>query len=167
VNAGANANVNPGANANAGGNASAGATANRWRYQQHNGEWWYWTPQNNWMYYRNGAWAPYDAATFVFPRGYGAGQYYYGRYGQPWVNYGMGYAPGYDGYRYGVGYRGYGNGIYNGNGGYGYGGYVDPGVRAGANIGGAVGGAIGGGGSGGNVGRAVGGAIGGALGGRF
>ena len=28
----------------------------RWRYQWHNGNWWYWTPRNEWLLWRGGRW---------------------------------------------------------------------------------------------------------------
>jgi hypothetical protein len=28
----------------------------RWRFARHNNEWWYYSPENNWMYHRNGQW---------------------------------------------------------------------------------------------------------------
>jgi hypothetical protein len=28
----------------------------RWRFARHNGEWWYYSPENHWMYHRNGDW---------------------------------------------------------------------------------------------------------------
>jgi hypothetical protein len=154
----------------------------QWRFRQHNGEWWYWTPQNTWMIHRNGNWIAYNPATYTVPQSFsvqqsysqgyvqpgyvqpgysnriyrGDGQYYSGR------RYNSGYAPQgyYDGYgnqyRYDSGYRG----GYNSGYGTGYGGaYVDPGYRAGANVGGAIGGAIGGN-EGGNIGAAIGGALG-------
>jgi hypothetical protein len=37
----------------------------RWRFQQHNGDWWYWTPNNTWMYRRDGNWNRYAADTFT------------------------------------------------------------------------------------------------------
>jgi hypothetical protein len=36
----------------------------RWRFARHNGEWWYYTPQNNWMYHRNGQWNAFTANNF-------------------------------------------------------------------------------------------------------
>jgi hypothetical protein len=33
---------------------------NRWRFVLHNGEWWYWMPDNYWMYYRNNNWTRFD-----------------------------------------------------------------------------------------------------------
>jgi hypothetical protein len=154
--------TNVGANVNAGvANANVMATndANaRWRFRQHNGEWWYWTPRNTWMYHRNGNWVAYDQATYTVPQvfvprttyGYrgDAGLYY----SQPMYR-GYGYS---DDFRYRSGYRGnYGYGS-----GYGYGNaYVDPGYAAGVNVGSAIGGAVGG-----NRGANIGGAIGGVLG---
>jgi hypothetical protein len=32
-----------------------------WRLCLDNGRWWYWTPQNSWMYYDNGNWVNYNA----------------------------------------------------------------------------------------------------------
>lgn len=39
------------------------ATSNgdEWRYKQHNGEWWYWTPEEKWLVNRNGQWVDPDA----------------------------------------------------------------------------------------------------------
>jgi len=33
---------------------------NAWRVVNQNGQWWYWTPSNFWMYYRAGAWQRYN-----------------------------------------------------------------------------------------------------------
>jgi hypothetical protein len=47
--------------------ASAGGAINpnaTWRTQRYNGDWWYYTPQNNWMVYRDNQWTPYSADTF-------------------------------------------------------------------------------------------------------
>jgi hypothetical protein len=35
------------------------APANDWRLVAHNGVWWYWTPNNTWLYYRNSQWNAY------------------------------------------------------------------------------------------------------------
>lgn len=35
-----------------------------WRMVQHNGGWWYYAPNNNWQYYRNGSWTAYNANTY-------------------------------------------------------------------------------------------------------
>lgn len=34
----------------------------RWRFTRHNGQWWYYTPQNQWLYHRDGQWHAYSAA---------------------------------------------------------------------------------------------------------
>jgi hypothetical protein len=36
----------------------------RWRFARQDGEWWYYTPQNTWMYHRDGQWRAYDQASF-------------------------------------------------------------------------------------------------------
>jgi hypothetical protein len=33
--------------------------SNDWRLVAHNGVWWYWTPSNTWLYYRNSQWNAY------------------------------------------------------------------------------------------------------------
>jgi hypothetical protein len=53
--------------------ADAGREA-RWRFQQHNGEWWYYTPQNQWMYHRDGRWNDFAQDTFQ-PNAAFAGEY--------------------------------------------------------------------------------------------
>src|SRR3954453_12387162 len=54
--------VNPNAAARA--NARVMNSADpRMRY--HNNEWWYYTPQNRWMYYRDKNWANYEANTYI------------------------------------------------------------------------------------------------------
>jgi hypothetical protein len=37
----------------------------RWRFARQNGEWWYYTPQNTWMYHRNGQWQQFSQDTFT------------------------------------------------------------------------------------------------------
>jgi hypothetical protein len=37
----------------------------RWRFQQHNGDWWYWAPDNAWMYQRDGQWNRYSENTYT------------------------------------------------------------------------------------------------------
>jgi plastocyanin len=51
------------------------AGADRWRMRYYNGEWWYYTPQNSWVYYRDNRWSPYDRGTFraIAPRRYATG----------------------------------------------------------------------------------------------
>jgi hypothetical protein len=36
--------------------AVKGPTRDHWRYTHFNGDWWYWLPQNRWVYWRNGQW---------------------------------------------------------------------------------------------------------------
>jgi hypothetical protein len=61
------------------GNAVTGNALNndrnaQWRFTRHNGEWWYYTPQNNWMYHRNGQWNAYSANNFQRPNPNAMGQ---------------------------------------------------------------------------------------------
>jgi hypothetical protein len=37
----------------------------RWRFQQRNGDWWYYSPDNTWSYRRDGQWKTYSADTFT------------------------------------------------------------------------------------------------------
>jgi hypothetical protein len=37
----------------------------RWRFQQRNGDWWYYSPDNTWSYRRDGQWRTYSADTFT------------------------------------------------------------------------------------------------------
>jgi hypothetical protein len=57
-----------------------------WRYRWYGGRWWYWTPENRWMWYGDGGWTTYVPAPapavvyspgYVYPYGY----YPYGYYG--------------------------------------------------------------------------------------
>ena len=75
----------------------------QWRYRQDNGHWWYWTPENRWMWYNGTQWTYYDqpstgVTTTVQPAPYTTN---YGSYD---------YAPSY-GYGYGYGYPYYGGSI--------------------------------------------------------
>jgi hypothetical protein len=36
----------------------------RWRFARHNNEWWYYSPENNWMYHRDGQWNQFSEADF-------------------------------------------------------------------------------------------------------
>jgi hypothetical protein len=36
----------------------------RWRFARHNGEWWYYTPQNEWMYHRGNDWQRFSQDSF-------------------------------------------------------------------------------------------------------
>jgi hypothetical protein len=38
----------------------------QWRFTFHNGEWWYWLPENRWVYWRNNRWNDYDPQTFAY-----------------------------------------------------------------------------------------------------
>jgi hypothetical protein len=48
--------------------ANAIADADRWRYTYHKNQWWYYTPKQSWMHYRNNNWSNYDPATYTNPR---------------------------------------------------------------------------------------------------
>lgn len=37
----------------------------RWRFAQHNGEWWYYGADNQWQYHRDGNWTRFDQETFA------------------------------------------------------------------------------------------------------
>jgi hypothetical protein len=37
----------------------------RWRFQRHNGEWWYYSPEAAWHYHRDGHWNQYAADSFT------------------------------------------------------------------------------------------------------
>ena len=96
----------------------AGPAADKWRYRWYDGHWWYWTPQNRWMWYSDdGHWVAFDAspttppaapqsgagpvpydASYPGPLYPAPGYYYPGRY---WGGY---YYPGVT-----VGVRPYGN----------------------------------------------------------
>jgi hypothetical protein len=43
----------------------------QWRFTYHNGEWWYWLPENRWVYWRNDRWNDYNPQTFAYPNNYG------------------------------------------------------------------------------------------------
>ena len=92
----------------------------QWRYRFENGRWWYWTPQNHWMWYGDNGWVNYDSA-IPYTTGYGSYEVPSGGYVYP--NYGTYYYPGY-GYFYPRWYGGrYYNrpGVYVGVGGIGVG----------------------------------------------
>lgn len=54
-----------GARANVGARAARGPRGgrpeNRWRYQQYNGVWWYWTPNNRWAFFNGQRWLDYNS----------------------------------------------------------------------------------------------------------
>ena len=121
---------------------NAGVTANQggdqWRYRQHNGTWWYWTPINRWIYRNGNQWVNYEPAVTAVPDARYSSQPAYGYY-QSSPN---GYYPG--PYRYSTGYRGYYGPAYQGGyygpvyqGGYYYGpGYYGrPGISVGVGFG--------------------------------
>jgi hypothetical protein len=89
--------------------ARAGATLSdadrardaRWRFAQHNGEWWYYSPENSWMYHRDGQWNAFAQDSFQANPAFG-GQYasgYRGVEGQAYADQGYvdqaGYEQGY------------------------------------------------------------------------
>lgn len=139
----------------------------RWRYKNQNGVWWYWTPSNYWMVYRNGNWNRYHGP------GYGHGGTWYDNY-QPRTTTGYRGSPYNDGlyYRDNDGMRFYYNQgqryYFDNNGRYYFGPngtrtydrqFADPDTIRGANTGAAIGGAIGGQ-RGAQIGAGIGGAIG-------
>ncbi len=70
--------------ARAGANLQAGDAGRdaRWRFQQHNGEWWYYSPQNAWMYHRGGEWNTFSQDQFT-PNPQFSGEYAMGYRGDP------------------------------------------------------------------------------------
>lgn len=42
----------------------------KWRYKWHQGQWWYWSPEERWMIWDKNAWTPYDPATYQAPAGF-------------------------------------------------------------------------------------------------
>jgi hypothetical protein len=42
--------------------------ANAWRYRWHGGQWWYWLPENRWVYWENNRWNDYAAPAVVQDR---------------------------------------------------------------------------------------------------
>ena len=128
------------------------AGENDWRYKYHNNQWWYYTPQQQWMVHDGNTWNAHNPAMVSS----GSGRTYF----QGGQNYQTPYQSGYRGNtQYNNGY--YNNGYYNGgqyNGGQyygspynnGYGQYYGNGYNGGygGNIGTNIGGAI--------IGRALG-----------
>jgi len=41
-----------------------------WRYTLHNGEWWYWMPQNRWVFWRNNQWNGFTPRPSAPPAGF-------------------------------------------------------------------------------------------------
>lgn len=100
---------------------AAGPQGEQWRYRWHNNNWWYWTPENRWIYRNGNDWTNYEP-TVTFAPGPGAddGQPTNGTYvpapsgddSRPYA-----YSTGYRGnYYYSPGYRRayYGSGRYYG-----------------------------------------------------
>jgi hypothetical protein len=115
-------------------NANAGVAGNpsgdRWRYQLRNGTWWYWTPDNRWVYRNGNQWTNYEPAIAAVPDARYSGQPVYGYY-QSGPN---GDYPG--PYRYSTGYGGYYGPVYRGGYYYGSGGYYgQPGISVGLGFG--------------------------------
>ncbi|MCA9233981.1 MAG: hypothetical protein KDA44_00820 [Planctomycetales bacterium] len=52
----------------------------RWRFQRHNGEWWYYNPQGNWMYHRNDQWNNFTTDDYQLPAGMSQPQQYSAAY---------------------------------------------------------------------------------------
>lgn len=42
----------------------------KWRYKWHNGQWWYWSPDERWMIWDKNSWSIYDPATYKAPAGF-------------------------------------------------------------------------------------------------
>jgi len=42
----------------------------KWRYKWHNGQWWYWSPDERWMIWDRNSWSIYDPATYKAPAGF-------------------------------------------------------------------------------------------------
>jgi hypothetical protein len=42
----------------------------KWRYKWHNGQWWYWSPDERWMIWERNSWSIYDPATYQPPSGF-------------------------------------------------------------------------------------------------
>jgi hypothetical protein len=142
----------PGAGANAGvsSNANAAVATNQsgdqWRYRWHNGIWWYWTPENRWVYRNGNEWTNYEPAVTAVPDARYSSQPAYGYY-QPVPNgyyqsvpngYYQSVPNGYyqGPYRYSTRYGGYYGPVYQGGYYYGPGGYYgQPGISVGLGFG--------------------------------
>jgi hypothetical protein len=123
-----------GPNTDVSSNANAGVAANQrgdqWRYRWHNNNWWYWTPENRWVYRNGNEWTNYEPAIAPIPDARYSSQPAYGYY-QSSPN---GYYPG--PYPYSTGYRGYYGPVYRGGYYYGPGGYYgQPGISIGMGFG--------------------------------
>lgn len=38
---------------------------NQWRFKNYNGRWWYWLPEETWVYWQDGRWVHYDPSRFT------------------------------------------------------------------------------------------------------
>jgi len=126
--------------ANAAGAALVNPSGDQWRYRWHNGHWWYWTPENRWVYRNGNQWTSYPPALpvppalLVAPDPSYASQPAYGNYApNPYGYYSSpyGYSTGYGGYyNYSPGYQGgyYAPGPY----------YARPGISIGTGRGGGI-----------------------------
>jgi hypothetical protein len=101
----------PGAGANAG--VAANQSGDQWRYRWHNNNWWYWTPENRWVYRNGNEWTNYEPAVTAVPDASYSSQPAYGYYQSSPNGYYS--AP----YRYSTGYGGYYGPVYQGGGYYG------------------------------------------------
>lgn len=134
---------NPGMTQTPGEGPNAGVAANpsgdQWRFRWHNNNWWYWTPENRWVYRNGNEWTNYEPAVTAVPDIRYSSQpafgYYQsspnGYYPAPYrysTGYGGYYAPAYQGGYYGPVYQG---GYSYGPGGY----YGRPGVSVGVGFG--------------------------------
>ena len=77
----------------------AQSAAYGWRYRWYGGRWWYWTPQNNWVYWYGDAWVPYAPGVTAYSYGYNPYPYrYYTGYRGVYPGYGAYYGPSYYNY---------------------------------------------------------------------
>ena len=105
--AGAGINADAPSHSNPATNATAAPAADQWRYRWFDGHWWYWTPQNRWMWYSNdGHWVEFDVnhGPSTADRSDGNPATYDGYHNYPGGGYWSGYYPG-----VAVGVRPYGN----------------------------------------------------------
>lgn len=126
---------NPGMTQTSGVGVAVGVAANQnpeqWRYRWHGNNWWYWTPENRWVYRNGNEWINYEPTITGVPDARYSSQPVYGYYQSSPNGYYAG--P----YRYSTGYRGYYGygpvyqGGYYGSGGY----YGQPGVSIGLGFG--------------------------------
>lgn len=109
---------------------AASPSGDQWRYVWQNNTWWYYLPNEQWVYWANDQWNNYvppeqrPAQTYTYNTPSYRG---YSNYRRPRVSVGMGFGGG--GYPYGYGYPGYG-----GFGGYPFGGYGRSGFGVGIGI---------------------------------